>query len=175
MSKRDFFRVIFKVFGIYSVLITVFNYVPSNISYVAYELEPFILLWILGATILAIGLYVLLIRKTDKILDWLKVDKGFDDERIEIGNFDGLGIVKFALIIIGGFLILDHLPTFFHNTYLAFKKEVSTNGLNALESYDGQVDYSRLLISGINLILGYLLLTNYSRIANWLEKKNNVG
>lgn len=177
MSKKDFFRIIFKLFGLYSVIITVLNYIPANISYVFYKFEPLIILWVLGATILAIGLYILLIRKTDKILSWLKIEEGFDDDRIEIGNFNGLGVLKLALILIGGFLVVDHLPKLLHYTYLAFKKEVSPNGLNLLESYDsfGQMDYAQWAISGINVVMGYLLLMNYKRMASWLNKKNNVG
>ncbi|MFI8604780.1 hypothetical protein ACIGCP_09980 [Cellulophaga baltica] len=177
MSKRDFFRVIFKLFGLYSVTLTVFNYLPTSFSYVAYEFEPIIMLWILSAMALAIGFYVLLIRKTDKVLDWLQIDKGFDDERIEIGNFNGLGIVKLALIIIGGFLIIDYLPSFLNYTYLAFKKEVSPNGLNLMESPGnfGQLDYFQWTLSGLNLILGITILNNYNRIGIWLDKKNNVG
>ena len=175
MSKRDFFRIIFKLFGLYSLILTVFHYVPSSLRFMAWEAEPIMLLYFLGAIFLTVGLYVLLIRKTDTLINWLKIDKGFDDDRIEIGNFNSLGIVKLALIIIGGFLLLDYLASFLNYTYLAFKKEVSPNGLNALESYDGQVDYFQWTISGINLILGYVLLTNYNRIALWLDKKNNVG
>ncbi len=143
----------------------------------AYEFEPIMLLYFSGAILLAVGLYVLLIRKTDTILNWLKIDNGFDDDRIEIGNFNGLGIVKLALIIIGGFLIIDYLASFLNYTYLAFKKEVSPNGLNPMESYGsfGELDYFQWVISGINLILGFIILTNYNRIAIWLDKKNNVG
>ncbi len=177
MTKRDFFRIVLKLFGLYSVILTVFNFIPANIGYVTYQFEPIAILWIIGATILAVGLYVLLIRKTDKIIAWLKIDTGFDDDRIEIGNFNAMGIVKFALIIIGGFLVIDYLPNFLHYSYLAFKSEVSPNGLNMLESYgnDGQVDYFQWTIAIMNLVLGIVLLTNYKRIANWIEKRNNVG
>ncbi|NQZ45412.1 MAG: hypothetical protein HRT65_13970 [Flavobacteriaceae bacterium] len=177
MTKRDFFRTVLKLFGLYSVILTVFNFIPANIAYVTYRFEPVAILWITAAMILAVGLYVFLIRKTDKIINWLKVDTGFDDDRIEIGNFNAMGIVKFALILIGGFLVIDYLPSFLHYSYLAFKKEVSPNGLNMLESLgnDGQVLYFEWTIAIMNLVLGIVLLTNYKRIANWIEKRNNVG
>jgi hypothetical protein len=131
----------------------------------------------MGTTILVVGLYVLLIRKTDKIIDWLKIDTGFDDDRIEIGNFNAIGIVKLALIMIGGFLVIDHLPYTLHYSYLAFKSEVSPNGLNMMESYrdGGQMDYFQWTIDTINLVLGIVLLTNYKQIAHWIENKNTVG
>src|SRR5690606_26990278 len=110
--------------------------------------------------------------------DFLKIDQGFDDERIEFGNFSSQKIMQLALILIGGFLIIDYLPDFLQFTYLAFKKEVSPSGLNLMEdlTFGKTKDYFDWVISGMNLIVGYLLLTNYSRITEWINKKQkNVG
>ncbi|CAH8283159.1 hypothetical protein EV196_102134 [Mariniflexile fucanivorans] len=173
MTKRDFFRIIIKLFGLYALILTIFTYIPTNISYVAYQFEPIVLLWIFGVAALTVLIYTLLIRKTDLIIDFLKIDKGFDDERIEFGNFNSQKIMQLALILIGGFLIIDYLPQFLQYTYLAFKKEVSPSGLNQLEefSFGKTKDYLDWAISGINLIIGYILLTNYNRITNWINKK----
>ena len=162
MTKRDFFRIIIKLFGLYSLILTVFTYIPTNISYVTFQFEPIVLLWIFGAVALTVLVYILLIRKTDLIIDFLKLDKGSDDERIEFKNFNRQKIMQLALILIGGFLIIDYLPDFLQYTYLAFKKEVSPNGLNQLEDFSfGKItDYFNWVISGMNLIVGYILLTN---------------
>ena len=178
MTKRDFFRIIIKLFGLYALILTVFTYIPSNLSYVTFQFEPIILLWIFGAAALTGLIYILLIRKTDLIINFLKIDKGFDDDRIEFGNFNSQQIMKLALIIIGGFLIIDYLPDFLQYTYLAFKKEVSPSGLNQLEkfSFGKTKDYFDWVISGMNLIVGYVLLTNYDRITKWIDgKEKNVG
>ncbi|RBP27033.1 hypothetical protein DFR65_11211 [Oceanihabitans sediminis] len=178
MTKRDFFRIIIKLFGLYSLILTVFNYIPSNIGYVTYDFEPLTLLWILGATAIVVLIYIFLILKTDRIIDLLKIDKGFDDERIEIGNFNSDKILKFALIIIGGFLIIDFLPNFLHYTFLAFKSQVSPKGLNYLEEigFGKPSDYFNWTVSTINIIIGIILLTNYDRISKWLiRKEKTVG
>ncbi len=177
MTKRDFFRIIIKLFGLYSVIITIFYYIPANIGYVTYDFEPIVLLWILGACTLAVLIYVFLIRKTDRIIDLLKIDKGFDDERIEFGNFNSRKIMQLALIIISGFLILDYLPDFLQYTYLAFKKEVSPSGLNFTEGvgFGKSMDYFNWAISGMNLVIGYLLLTNYNQIAKWLTNNKSAN
>jgi len=97
---------------------------------------------------------------------------------LSFGNFNSLKIMKLALILIGGFLIIDYLPDFLQYTYLAFKKEVSPNGLNQLEdfSFGKTTDYFNWVISGMNLIVGYVFLTNYDRIIKWLNRKEkNVG
>ena len=35
-----------------------------------------------------IAIYIFLVNKPDLVINWLKLDKGFDDERIEFGNMD---------------------------------------------------------------------------------------
>ena len=178
MTKKDFFRIVIKLFGLYALILSIFTYIPFNLGYVTYQFQPIALLWIFGVLALIILIFVLLIRKTDLIINFLKIDKGFDDDRIELGNFNNQKIIKLALILIGGFLIIDYLPRFLQYTYLAFKKEVTVNGLNHLEEFNfGETkDYLDWGISVMNLIGGYVLLTNYDRIAKWITRKEkNVG
>src|SRR5690606_14048048 len=132
MTKRDFFRIIIKIFGLYSLILTVFNVLPTSIGYIT-DFVPTTLLWIFGSMVLIILMFSFLIFKTDKIINLLKLDKGFDDERIELGNFNNKKILQFALILIGGFLFLGHLPDFLQYCFLAFKKQVASGGLNFME------------------------------------------
>ena len=39
MTKRDFFRLIIKIFGLYSLLLTVFTVIPNNISNILYAFQ----------------------------------------------------------------------------------------------------------------------------------------
>lgn len=173
MTKRDFFRLILKLFGLYSLILTVFSFIPSNIGYIMYDFNYTAIVWIAGMTAFVLFIFLGLIRNTDKIIDWLKIDRGFDEDRIEFGNFNAQGIAKLALIIIGGFLILDYLPDFIQYFYLAFKEKVSTNSLNEFESiaFGTQLDYFQWTVAGINIIMGYILLTQYQRIGVWLTRK----
>ncbi len=170
MTKRDFFRIIIRIFALYLLLLTIFNFIPTNVTYLSYDLAIWPALIVLGSAILMILLFVFLLRKSDNVIDVLKLDKGFDDERIEFGNLGSLEIVKIALIFIGGFMILDHLPEFLHYCYLGFKKEISATGLSSFEA-PGLAefwDYFRWFISGVNLLVGYLILSNLGRLARFL-------
>ncbi len=174
MTKRDFFRVIIKLFGLYSLILTIFTFIPANLSFVTYELNFFVVLLILGITFFIAMIYIFLIRKTDKIIDILKLDKGFDDDRIEIENFNTLNIIKLAVLLVGGFLIIDYFPEFLNHCFFAFKKSVSRNGLlSDIEDVQfSRIDYFNWSISVMNLVLGYLLLTNYDRITSWLTRND---
>lgn len=170
MTKRDFFRILIKLFGLYSLILSVFTYLPSQVGYLSQGIGPTTLILILGVLGLIVLVYILLIRQTDRVIDFLKIDQGFDDARIEIGNFDGQKIIQLALIVIGGFLIIDYLPSLLKYTYLAFDTAASPIEPDVIDhSRFGQaVDYYNWAISAINVIMGYLLLSNHLRISTWV-------
>ena len=174
MTKRDFFRIIIKLFGLYALILTIFNYIPSNLNFVTYDFSFISIIWVLIATGLAVLIYVFLILKTDTLIDLLKLDKGFDDDKIELVNFSSQKIIQLALLLIGGFLIIDYFPNFLNYSYLAFKAQVSFKGLNYIDelNFGRPLDYFNWAIATINIIIGYLLLTNYYKLAKWLTRKN---
>ncbi len=178
MTKRDFFRIIIKLFALYSIILTVFSWIPSNFIYTVYDFELIPVLAAIAFTLLAVLIYYVLIKKTDEIIEILNIDKGFDDERIEIGNLNAEKIVMLGIILIGGFLLISNLADFMQYSFLAFKSKVAKGGVIGIfdNNFGTSADYFNWTFSGINIIFGYLLLTNYDRIGKWLNKKNkNVG
>ncbi|MEH6682522.1 MAG: hypothetical protein V7724_18420 [Sediminicola sp.] len=177
MTKRDFFRIIIKLFALYSAIIAIFSLIPSYLSYALNQFDLTTVILVLGSLTIVIGLLFALIFGADKIIKVLKLDKGFDDERIEFGNLRETNILKLATIIIGGLLIIDNFPVFLLQTYLAFKNEIKSGGsdgmLDAL-TYE-RVDYFKLVVSSISILIGYLMITNYTRVTKWIsnaDKKN---
>jgi hypothetical protein len=176
MTKRDFFRVIIKLFGLFQLLIVVFQGIPQFFRTTRFSLEatPFLFaIVIMGITG---GLFVLLIYKVDTVLDWLKLDKGFDDEFIQFGNFNSVQLIKLAIIFISGLLILTNIPTFLFESFEGFTSNVSEGGLDeALGLFSGYAfDYLSWATSGINIFIGYLMLTNYQLVAFWLDSKTTI-
>lgn len=173
MTKRDFFRIIIKLFGLYSLILVVFNYKPTNIGYMFRDFQWVALVWILGLTTFVASIYIFLILKVDRIIDLLKIDKGFDDEQIILGDFTTKKLVQFPILLIGGFLVVDHLPNFLHNSYIAFKQQVTGGRLNYVEDmqYKTSYFYREWILEGINVLIGFLFITNYQRMKNWLTRK----
>ena len=163
MTKRDFFILLIKTFGLFSVVTSLFSVLPSNISYAIMDLDAVSIIWVLVSVIIVIGLFVLLVFKSDKVVSLLRLDKGFDDDRIDLGNLNSKGILKLAIIIIAGLLILDNVPGFLSHAFFALKADV--NGMN----YES-TDNFWWAVSGINLIIGFLLLTNYNGVSKLLIK-----
>ena len=173
MTKKDFFRIIIKLFGLYALTLMIFGVIPNNIAYLGYDWDWPSMIWIFLLFLIPVAVYVFLLLKTDLIIKTLRLDRGFDDERIELGRFNPKSLAMLAIVLLGGYLFVTHIPDFLFYCYLAFKKEVSANGLNQFEGQwmDQPMDYYWWAMSFLNLLLGYLLLTNYAKVASWLTRK----
>ena len=162
MTKKDFFRILIKVFGLYSAIAAIFSVFPSQLSLVLYNLELLGILYILVILTFILLIFIYLIRKPDTIIKILKLDSGFDEERIHFEKLNSKNILKIAALIIGGLLLIDNIPTFLSYTYFAFKTDISGEGLA-----ENQKIY--WATSFVNIVLGYLLLTNFEKISNWYK------
>lgn len=173
MTKTDFFRLIIKVFGLYSLIVFAFSSIPKNISFVFAYADFAGIAWLILTLAVVIFLFAFLIYKSDSLIFWLKLDKGFDEERIELHNFNDLNILKLAVIIIGGITFLNSLPAFLSWTLMAFKASNGNDMINGNRIVFGSLrDYINWGTSFLNLIIGYLLVTNVNAISRFLSRKN---
>src|SRR5688572_13178736 len=126
MTKRDFFILIIKVFGLFSLVTSVFSTLPSNFIFIIMDATPDVtsFVWLVTAAVVILSLFVLLVFQADKVVSLLKLDKGFDEDRIDLANLSASSIVKIATFIIGGFLLLDNVPAFLSYSLFAFKSSV---------------------------------------------------
>lgn len=166
MTKRDFFIVIVKLFGLFSLVSSLFSGLPTNISWALMDLDVTMAFWIIITFIVIVGLFVLLVFKSDNVVTLLRLDRGFDDDRIELGNLDSKNIVKVAVIIIGGLLFIDSIPMFLSHTLFAFKGDIIGATYDTMDKFNWAV-------SALNILIGYLLLINYERISNILQSKKS--
>jgi len=172
MTKKDLFRLIIKIFGLYSIITTVFSTLPGNILLVINEIDMIGIIWIIGTSIVVLLLFMLLIYKPDKIITWLKLDSGFDNDRTEFQSFNTDSILKLAIIVIGGILLIKNVPAFLSHTLFAFKSSIQIGfDTNGTLKYPGFNHY--WLTSFLNIFIGYLLLTNYNFISRIFKNKDS--
>jgi len=175
MTKRDFFKTIIKIIGLYFTVQTVFSYIPTNLSYIFsfMESEEFLKIILLTTlySAIAVSIFLFVLFKSGKIVDILKLDKGFDDEKIEFGNFNNLKIMKLAVILIGGIMIVSNLSEFLNFLYHAFKNSARVSMYESNE-LTGEYIYN-WITTGLNILIGYLLMTNFKSISKWLIKEKN--
>jgi len=166
MTKKDFFRVIIKLFGLYWLISTIFSL--GQIVYFSTTNAGWMgIIYSVVMLALMVFLFFVLIFKSDMIIDLLKLDKGFDEDRIEFQNFNVENILMLAVIIIGATMILDNIATFLNQIYLSVKVFLSNQ--SDLVTINGQSSY-HLVLSSTKIVLGYLLLTNYPTVSKFLMK-----
>ena len=166
MTKTDFFRIIIKLFGLYWLISTFFSL--GQIVYFSTTNAGWSgIIYSVVMLALMVFLFFVLIFKSDMIIDLLKLNKGFDEDRIEFQNFNVKNILMLAVIIIGATMILDNIASFLNQIYLSVKVFLSNQ--SDLVTINGQSSY-HLVLSSTKIVLGYLLLTNYPAVCKFLMK-----
>jgi len=162
MTKNDFFILIIKLFGLYSMITALFISLPQNLSFVFMNIGIHSIIYLAVILIVIIGLFVFLLFKTHHIVRLLKLEKGFDTNSLELGNLTTLEIVKIAVLIIGGFLIIDNLAIFIQQTLNAFYSEIQLQTIESINKWNW-------FVNGANILLGYLLITNLNIVSRLLN------
>jgi hypothetical protein len=163
MTKKDFFRVVIKLLGTYSIFTTLFSGFLINLSAALFDFNSSALFWTCISLSIIILLCIILINKVDSIINLLNLDKGFDDERIDFNKFDFEKLIKVSCILIGGYLFVSNLSPFIAQVLIIFKSNNIGTPLHNNEKF--------LFIYISNLIIGYLLFTNYDVATNFLKNK----
>lgn len=174
MSKKDLFRIIIKVFALYSLIIGITYVVPQNLNAIATERmfgqSGYAVYVMILSVAFVIFLSWLLIRKADTIISWFKLDAGFDTEDATLSQFDLKTIFTFASVIIGGFLIVDFAPIFILQCYNAFKDTQHSGML-----YDEfKTEWA---INGVRIFIGYILIKLSHKMHLIVKEKteNNIS
>lgn len=172
MTKKDLFRLIIKIFGLYSIVTTLFSSLPGSISWAAMGIDLRGIIVITATVLVIILLFVFLVYMPDKVIGLLNLDKGFDDERSDFQSLNQEGILKLSIIIIGGLVFIENVPEFLSHSFFAFKASNQSDlSYNAIVFGSAQ-DYIYWGTSFLNIIVGYILLTNYTYITKLLSKKS---
>jgi hypothetical protein len=167
MTKRNFLILMIKLFGLYAAVTSIFSTIPNNIVFSLGHLDAFMIVWILVTLVITVGLFWTLTFKADRLVDLLKLGQGFTDERIELGKIKSEDILKTGTFVIGGLLFIRNVPGLLSNIFWAFRGEIA--GLEFTEK-----DKVNLGVSALNVILGYLLFTNFDVVARRLKGKREA-
>ena len=162
MTKRDFLTLAIKLFGLFALINSLFSALPSNISYAGMiDFDLVSLAWISGTVLIIFGLFFLLVFKAHWIVKGLQLDKGFEEDYIHLANAGS--VIKVGTFIIGGWFLLSNIPPFLSHAFFAFKGK-------AIGADYGSMDTFRWVVSGLNILIGYLLLTNFSAIGKFFNR-----
>ena len=100
MTKRDFFRVLIKSIGLFFLISIALTNFPLIMTLFVSSFEWQMFLRFSGGIGFLLLIYVFLLVKTDRIIEVLRLDKGFDDSSFNLGNLTKLSLVQLAILIV---------------------------------------------------------------------------
>lgn len=166
MTVKNFWTILLKVLGIWLVIgafstisqfVTAFSFIGTNANW-------WNSLYIAGLLFCTIGLYALIlwlfVFKTSWLIDILKLEKGFAEDKIEF-EIQSSVILKIATIVAGAFIFIDSLPHFCSQVFLFFQQK-SMLVENTATTW--------LIIYLVKTVIGYLLMTNSKSVVEFIEK-----
>lgn len=169
MTPKTLFTIILKIFGLWLIL-SLILFIPTLFSIIPFmfQNDTTTLYLLVLVAIISIGIYVLIIWlllfKTSLIINKLSLDKQFEQQTIDI-NISQKTVIQISIIIIGGLLIIKHIPLFISEiiTY--------TNLTQFEEKTFENTSFNLILLKGMTLLIGYLLMNNSKSLTNWIVKK----
>ena len=160
MTKKDFFVLMIKLFGLYWIVVSLFSGLTQNFLLLSNGIDGLSFLWFMMLVAVDVGIFAALVFYADKVAGLLKLDKGFDDDKIILGNLQTGQLIKIGVFVVGGLLFLHYLPDFLSMGYFAFRGKIAGRIFDAKDSLD-------LVGDGLRLLIGYWLMTRYDSIAGW--------
>lgn len=168
MEVRSLFNVILKIIGIFFIkdILEVFSRILSVLVYLpqyATANEGFFNLGVAVPPLVLYSLFVyMLIFRTESIINLLKLDKNIPQQHVGL-SLDRTLIFKLAIIIIGGFMLVNELPEFFRlGVYYVQERKLYVRM--------ARPDVSYLAASAAKILFALLILFWNRRIVNMLEK-----
>ncbi len=167
MTIRTFWTILIKILGIWLVLDSV-TVIPQFISTLFYT-DPndtgqgFALS--IALLLLTIGVYLFILRlfvfKTAWLIDKQHLDKGFDDEKIDL-NIQLSTVLIVATIVIGGLMFVDSLPQLCKQTFLFFQQKAV---------FRENPKSNWIIFYLVKTILGILLMTSSKQVVAFIVKR----
>lgn len=163
MNPTDFFRVTLKLIG----LLLLFNgVVPAFVNlYEWVNSDMTSVIFLILTIIIVLSIIYALLFKTDKVLNTLKLDKGFDAETFSITNKKSSLMIEIGAGVVGLFFILKNLPNVLIELYFYFR--FSASSLNHAEQYIS--DEYALYLSILYIFVGILTIA----LRKWIAKLFN--
>lgn len=170
MSIRTFWQLLLKILGL-SMIKNCLSII-ADISILQFSVEEdtlfyycmFLLPIVFNIIIYFLVMYFL-IMKSAWIIDTLKLDKHFTDEKIDF-NIRPQTVLQIAVIIFGGLIFVQGLPPFFkHMTdFYQHRFIISTTP-----------NFPWIIFFFVKILSGYFMMTNSNAIIHFIEKQTKVA
>ncbi len=168
MNLKTLWTIILKTLGVYFLLHLIaaasqlvagllsFATMPVDGSTIAYVLMPLIMFTIY------LFIPLVLIFKSDWLIEKLKLTQGFEQESVD-ANLNGGAAINIALIVLGGYVFIDSAPVFLQQTFTYLQ-----NGTD-LPNNAGS---GSILMPLAKTIIGAFLVLKHQAVSQFIIKQN---
>lgn len=171
MTIRTFWTLFLKILGIWLILsgLTVFPQLISSLVYLGENRQDnfYAIIFIIALLLLTVGLYFivlkLLVFNPNWLIDKLKLDRGFQEEKLDL-SITLKTVLTVATIVIGGLIFIDALPL--------LCREIFTS-IQIKTVFREDPKFSLLIFYIIKALIGYLLMTNSKTVIKYIVKKTD--
>ena len=168
MSPRSFWLIVLKIAGIWLLLRSLTILVQFSSSWTALlawaslnDVVPDLINFTVITAFFLLITWLLLFR-TSRVLDLLKLDDGFGDEVFHF-NLHRATMLRIAVIVTGIMIFVNALPSLVSNVYTAFQlKQIA--GHTAVSN-----TVSLIVVYGVKVFLGVYLIYKSRRVVNFIE------
>lgn len=113
MTKKNLFRIILKIAGLYLIYSVLFNAILSYVMFIGKDsFSITTLLFMVLTTVIFMVLFLSLIFKPDIYINLFKFDKNFDDDNVMIKRATFENLLQVSIIVVGLVFIVKHLPLY---------------------------------------------------------------
>lgn len=179
MKIKDFFRLAIKLIGLYSLVVMLLSILPQLLSLLFSFSSGEFSISLTIITILFIGgviaYHLFIVFRSDWIIHKLKLDEKFDSDQVNLEHLNAKTLLSIGVILIGGLVLIENLAPFFQNSFYFVRSIVATSDDVRMESALNDRDQNRLILNSLNILVGYILLTNYAFITTFLLPKKESG
>lgn len=167
MTIKTFWTIFLKILGIWLVLDSV-TVIPQFISTLFYS-DPYDtglgLPLSIAVLLLTIGVYLFILRlfvfKTAWLIAKLHLDKGFEEEKIDI-HVHLTTVLTVTTIVIGGLIFVDSLPELCKEVFVFLQQKTI---------FRENPGSGWLIFLLVKTILSYLLMTNSKQVVAFINRQ----
>jgi NADH:ubiquinone oxidoreductase subunit 5 (subunit L)/multisubunit Na+/H+ antiporter MnhA subunit len=172
MTIKTFWIVLLKIIGL-SLLFSCVSIIPHFLSMLpslrnssdnlSLLLPQVILL------LVALSLYIFFIRlflfKPSWIMEKLKLDKGFEEDKIDL-NWQPLKILNIAIIVIGGLIFIDAAPEICRQLFVYFQQK---------NLFSDSPTSNWIIFNFSKAIIGCLLIAYNKDVVAFVERRTKIS
>ena len=177
MNIRTFWAILIKILGLYVILESLTAIPSSLITIYAFitqftqangpdDTRVFIAEAVFYISLIIVYLLVFryCIFYTDWVIDKLRLDQGFKDERLDF-SMHRSNVLKVVVMVIGGLLLIDSFPLLCSQVMSYFKDAES------YRKFTDSREAKYIVIYLLKTFVGYFMLTCSRMIVNYIELK----